>query len=99
MINRISEIPLWGPEEQIRNFIAKNDGADIVDFALENFFKQNPDVEQHEGWKDKSAQEKQTLFKELVISTAPDSDMTDLQKDDYYERNKGQYCGSQEAIT
>ncbi len=99
MINRISEIPLWGPEEQIRKFIAKNDGNDIVDFALENFFKQNPDVEQP-GWKELSKQEKQTMFKESVISTAPNSDdMTDEEKDDYYEQNKGQYCGSQEAIT
>lgn len=25
MINRVSEIPFWGPEEQIRKFIYKHD--------------------------------------------------------------------------
>ena len=28
MINRISEIPFWGPEEQIRRFINQHDKPD-----------------------------------------------------------------------
>lgn len=29
MINRISEIPLWGPEEQIRKFIHRVDDSSV----------------------------------------------------------------------
>lgn len=35
MINRISEIPLWGPEEQIRKFIHRvDDNVEMLDSSF-----------------------------------------------------------------
>lgn len=64
MINRISEIPFWGPEEQIRRFINQHDEmSELYDDALKRL---DPNIHVDDF---PTEAEKRAELKRLVVDT------------------------------
>ncbi len=96
MINRISEIPFWGPEEQIRRFVNQHDNPD--DYWEATF----ANLEKDGYYPDPSTEGKSNQFRydtlvqsmaiEKVNSNHPSdkfpSGGTEEQKNDWLERHK-----------
>ena len=66
MINRISEIPFWGPEEQIRRFINQHDEmSELYDDALRRL---DPPVPEEEIKTLDTEDKKKNKLKECIVA-------------------------------
>ena len=66
MINRISEIPFWGPEEQIRRFINQHDEmSELYDDALRRLV---PPVSEEEIKTLDTEDKKKNKLKECIVA-------------------------------
>jgi hypothetical protein len=71
MINRISEIPFWGPEEQIRRFINQHDEmSELYDDALRRLYP-NINVDNFP-----TEAKKKAKLKELIVSLVGEIDIS-----------------------
>lgn len=71
MINRISEIPFWGPEEQIRRFINQHDDPDLLWSMSLELLNYKPE-EDETPIEEMTANEKQALCERLISKMAED---------------------------
>lgn len=80
MINRVSEIPFWGPEEQIRRFINQHDDPTLLwDMSLQRLqVETSPNVTDNE--KKRQWEEK---FQELAEEKGWDEDTKDEKRREY----------------
>ena len=99
MINRISEIPFWGPEEQIRRFINQHDDpieafgqatVEMLQYALNKL--------QYDGPELTTAEEMRLAIKNLIKNKAPSS-YTEEQKEEYFKQHIANYLPYQQTIT
>lgn len=98
MINRISEIPFWGPEEQIRRFINKHDDpyevysqatTDMLNSALLLLGKTATEL------RGKTDEWKREQIKTIIKDGAPSSATTDAQKESYFRSQLARYFPTQ----